>query len=403
MMLSTYDLHGGAAKASFKLFKELIKRSGIEILMYVQYKDSKYKQVVRSCGFVNLFKHKLVLFGEVLLKVLFPSRMRVWQSFALWSSFDKRVVNDFRPDVVCVNWVGNGFMKPEDIKQLSKYRVIWIFHDMWPILGSEHFDYGNQGSTVIEKYLLRRKVRIWNESDFLVVTPSSWLTKVVNDTGIFGEKRIKTINNGLDTSLFRPMSKVMARKYLKLPMNKKVILFGAYKANSDERKGGVYLVEALKKVIIKFCKKKEEVCLITFGYKGKGFFVEEGVEVINFGIINEERLLVKLFSAADITVAPSIQESFGQVAAESLSCGTPVVAFNTSGLRDVVDHKKTGYLAKCFSSNDLAKGITYILSLENSQKDRMQTECRKVALKRFSLKKYTDSYCDLFNQILKSK
>lgn len=402
-MLSTYDLHGGAAKASFKLFKELIKRSGIEISMYVQYKDSRYKQVVRSSEFINLFKHNLVLFGEVVLKVLFPSKMKVWQSFALWSSFDKRVVDDFRPDIVCVNWVGNGFMKPEDINQLSKYRVIWVFHDMWPILGSEHFDYDNQESSAIEKCLLNRKVQIWNKSDFLVVTPSSWMTKVVNDTGFFNKKKIKTINTGLDTSLFRPMSKVMARKFLKLPINKKVILFGAYKANRDQRKGRIYLAEALKKVIKTLYKKKEAVCLITFGYKGKAFFVDQEVEVINFGIINEERLLVKLFSAADITVTPSIQETFGQVAAESLSCGTPVVAFNSSGLRDVIDHKKTGYLAKCFSSNDLAKGITYILNLNNSKKNRMQTECRKVALKRFSLKKYTDSYCDLFNQILKNK
>lgn len=402
-MLSTYDVHGGAAKASFNLFKELINRNGIEILMYVQNKNSNCKQVIRSGGLINFLKKTFAVSGELLLKVVFPSKIGVWQSFALWSSFDIKVVDDFKPDLVCINWIGNGFMKPEDIKQLSKYKVIWIFHDMWPILGSEHFYYGNQESSAIEKYLLKRKVQIWNKSDFLVVTPSSWLTKVVNNTGIFDKKRIKTINNGLDTSLFRPISKVMARKYLKLPMNKKVILFGAYKANSDKRKGKTYLVDAFKKIIKKCYKNKEKISLITFGYKGKGFFVEEGVEIINFGIINDERLLVKLFSAADTTVIPSMQESFGQVAAESLSCGTPVVAFNTSGLKDVVDHKKTGYLAKCYSSNDLAKGLTYILNLDNSQKDRMQIECRKVALKRFSLKKYTDSYCDLFSQILKSK
>jgi len=79
--------------------------------------------------------------------------------------------------------------------------------------------------------------------------------------------------------------------------------------------------------------------------------------VINMGMIEDELVLVQLYSAADLTVVPSRSESFGQVASESLACGTPVVAFKTSGLKDIVQHMTTGYLAEDFQTEDLAKGI----------------------------------------------
>ena len=399
MMLSTYDFHGGAAKASFRLFKELKKKKGVDILMYVQKRESDDKQVVLSYGFWNYIKSRLTPFVEVLPRILFPSKKKVWQSFALYSSFDIRVVSDFKPDLIHINWTGNGFMKPEDIESLKDFKVVWTFYDMWPLLGSEHFESMNH--SIVEKYLVKRKKAIWENCNFSIVTLSRWLTKLVGKSYAFKGKQVNTINPGLDTKIFNPTIKIKARNFFKLPIDKKIILFGAYKADRDERKGKKYLIEALKKVRTKLLKQKRDLCLITFGYEGKGFFVEEGIEVVNFGIIKDEKLLAMLYSAADLTVVPSIQESFGQVAAESFSCGTPVVAFNTSGLRDIVDHKVTGYLAKCFSSIDLALGIMYIFNLKNYQIKKMQMKCRKMALKKFSLKKYVDSYYNLFNKVLK--
>jgi hypothetical protein len=49
--------------------------------------------------------------------------------------------------------------------------------------------------------------------------------------------------------------------------------------------------------------------------------------------------------------------SLGQTASEALACGTPVVAFNTGGLSDIVVHKETGYSANGSDINDLENGI----------------------------------------------
>ena len=51
----------------------------------------------------------------------------------------------------------------------------------------------------------------------------------------------------------------------------------------------------------------------------------------------------KLYSLADVTIVPSKMEVLGQTALESLACGTPVVAFNNTGLSDIIIHKKNGY------------------------------------------------------------
>ena len=67
-------------------------------------------------------------------------------------------------------------------------------------------------------------------------------------------------------------------------------------------------------------------------------------------------------------LVPSIHESFGQVAAESLSCGIPVLAFDTTGLKDVIDHKINGYLARKYDVEDLINGFNWIISQKKLNK-----------------------------------
>lgn len=63
---------------------------------------------------------------------------------------------------------------------------------------------------------------------------------------------------------------------------------------------------------------------------------------------------------------PSRLETFGQTASEAHACGTPVVAFNTGGLADIVAHRETGYLATPFDAQDLATGIEWVLAATQS-------------------------------------
>jgi glycosyltransferase involved in cell wall biosynthesis len=75
----------------------------------------------------------------------------------------------------------------------------------------------------------------------------------------------------------------------------------------------------------------------------------------------DDLILRALYSAADVMVVPSRQEAFGQTASEAHACGTPVVAFNTGGLPDIVDDRVSGALAEPFEPASLAAAIRWVL------------------------------------------
>jgi glycosyltransferase involved in cell wall biosynthesis len=98
-------------------------------------------------------------------------------------------------------------------------------------------------------------------------------------------------------------------------------------------------------------------------------------------------------------LVPSIQESFGQTASESLACGTPVVAFNATGLKDIVDHQQNGYLAKAYEVEDFAKGINWVL--ENADRyHKLSLNAREKAEREFNLELQARRYSSLFHEMV---
>jgi len=77
---------------------------------------------------------------------------------------------------------------------------------------------------------------------------------------------------------------------------------------------------------------------------------------------HDDLSLRALYSAADAMVIPSRQDNLPNTGVEAHACATPVMAFNTGGLPDIVEHQRTGYLAKAFDTEDLAHGIAWVLA-----------------------------------------
>jgi len=98
-------------------------------------------------------------------------------------------------------------------------------------------------------------------------------------------------------------------------------------------------------------------------------------------------------------VVPSRQEAFGQTASENLSCGTPVVAFGTTGLLDIVDHQINGYLAKPFDTSDLAAGIDWVLSDESRHKE-LCIKAREKAVACFDIETIARQYAELYKEVV---
>jgi D-inositol-3-phosphate glycosyltransferase len=176
-------------------------------------------------------------------------------------------------------------------------------------------------------------------------------------------EKVSVVPCGVNTELFQPIAKAVARKTLGLD-NKKVLLFVG---RIDPLKGIEQLIKALS-----LLKNTGNLKLIVVGgdensrtelEELKKLSLALGVRsLVSFpGLVRQEQLPC-YYSAADVCVVPSYYESFGLVALEALACGTPVVAADVGDLSNIIRPGETGYVTEDNSPEKLAASIHSLLS-----------------------------------------
>jgi len=98
-------------------------------------------------------------------------------------------------------------------------------------------------------------------------------------------------------------------------------------------------------------------------------------------------------------VIPSRQDNLPNTGKEALACGTPVVAFDTCGLPDIVDHEETGYLARAFEPADLAKGIAWVLA-EKERLKELGRNARRKAEEKFAYPVVAGEYKGVYERVM---
>ena len=193
------------------------------------------------------------------------------------------------------------------------------------------------------------------------------------------------------------MPQDVARAALGLSQSAKLILTGAVGGMCDPRKGGDLLRAAVDRMMQQM--PQGEIRLVIFGQYGNTNTAPWPCPVDWLGEVRDDRVLALAYAAADVMVVPSIQEAFGQTASEAQACGTPVVAFNTGGLRDIVHHQKTGWLATAFDTESLGFGMEWILKDTNRLK--VLRECaRKTALAQFSQNIISKEHLTIYDKVI---
>ncbi|WP_375503176.1 glycosyltransferase family 4 protein [uncultured Nostoc sp.] len=408
--LSTHDIAGGAARAAYRLHTGL-QDIGLESQMLVQEKSSNDKTVIapKTKLFQGIAKAKLT-FESLPLKLYRQKKNTPF--FVQWLP-DRIIpkVAQINPDIINLHWISAAFMQIETFSKLKR-PLVWTLHDMWGFTGGCHvtgecdrykvscgacsqLNSGNEWD--LSRWAWQRKVKAWKNLNLTLVSPSSWLGQCARSSSLFQDLRIEVIPHGLDIQKYRPINKYFAREILKLPQDKKLILFGAIEATSDRNKGFHLLQPALQELSKSGWKDNVEV--VVFGASQPENPPDLGCKARYLGHLHDDISLATLYSAADVMLVPSLQESFGQAASESFSCGTPVVAFNSTGLKDIVDHQQNGYLAKPYEVEDFAKGITWVL--ENEQRlQKLSFYAREKAQQEFTLELQARRYSALFQEIL---
>jgi glycosyltransferase involved in cell wall biosynthesis len=109
--------------------------------------------------------------------------------------------------------------------------------------------------------------------------------------------------------------------------------------------------------------------------------------------------LPPLYQRASAVVVPSIDEGLGLVAVEALLCETPVVAFDSGGLRDVIQHDKTGLLVKPGDRQALAGALDELLARDGRGSD-LGRAGRIYALSAFAPESAARRYAGIYRQVL---
>ena len=404
------DCEGGAARAAYRLHDGL-KALGQDSQMFVGNKvshDGSVKQYAPPSSSMARF-------------VSLARRTRIARAFGKDrdSSASATMFSDDRTgyraevwnqcpagDVLNLHWV-SGFLDYASFFQWLPERtpLVWTLHDMNPFTGGCHYDAGcarfraecgacpqlrSRTTTDLSRQIWRRKrkalARVRPER-LHVVTPSRWLGEEVKRSSLFSRFERSVIPYGLNTEVFRPRDRRLMRDALGIPPQAKVILFSA-RAVWDPRKGLDWLERSLEGSAPGL-----QLFLVSLG---SGAAVKsKSIPHTHVDAISDDRLLACMYSAADIFVAPSLQDNLPNTVLESIACGTPVVAFAAGGIPDAVRNGKTGYVVPVADSAGLQKAMVELLA-NDSMRAEMSENCRKVAVQEYDLKIQARRYMELY-------
>ena len=372
VILSTFGDYGGAAVCSNRLAMALDK-SGVAVeLLTLHAYNHRISFPLLGDGFINKVL-KWYHFIKERLTVLFAikSRKYLYKFSVANSGFDLLSIPSIQQaDIIHLHWVNFGMISINQLERLAKAKtIVWTMHDMWAFTGGCHYamDCSNYTDTCdscfylkgskLSKDVLQRKVRQWSNSSFQLCGTSNWVKDCAQNSRVFKDHEVKLLSTPIDTEIFKPVEVKSLGGFKKDP-NLYYILFGAVDLN-DERKGFKHLSNALKLLT----NQQSNIHLLTFGGS-----VDENpsseLPTTSLGKITDIHELNIIYNLADVFVLPSIQDNLPNTVMESMSAGTPVVAFDCGGVRDMIDHDENGYLAKLKDDQDLANGILKLLDKE---------------------------------------
>jgi glycosyltransferase involved in cell wall biosynthesis len=411
LMLNTFDTTGGAARAAARLQRGALAL-GIDVRMLVQFKNSNAEEIICNKSPLQNLVRRLKLFLGLLPVRRYPNKPVNNFSPALIPDHIPSELAEIDPDIIHLHWLCAGFLSVETIGKLYRLNkpLIWTLHDSWAFTGGCHVPFdctryqkscgacpilGSSREKDLSRWTWTRKEKAWKKLNLTIVTPSRWLADCALSSSLLKHTRIEVIPNGLDADIFQPRDKMQSRRLLKLPENRKIILFGAVGVTTDLNKGFHLLKGALNELSEEY----SDLQAVVFGTDMSPLISDLQIPVRALGSIGNDQELAIVYSAADIFVAPSLQENLPNTIMEAMACGTPCVAFRQGGVPELIAHKVSGYLANPYDTNDLARGITWILE-DRSRHEKLASQARLKVVADFQLCHAAQKYNDLYVGLL---
>lgn len=237
------------------------------------------------------------------------------------------------------------------------------------------------------KKMQKDKTKYFSEIKKLgVIGVSKWTCEDAKESTILKKASIhKTIYNWIDTDVFRPYDTEELKR--KLSLSDKFVILGVSQQWMEAK--GVNIFLELSEML-------DDDCIILMIGNQSSYTDNEKIKFI--GSTDNVQHLADYYNIADVFLNPSFQETFGKTTAEALSCGTPVIAFNTTASPELVGtDEECGYI---LDENIAKKYLEKIEIIKKNKKNHYKDNCTRRARLLFDKNANINEYINVYNELL---
>jgi glycosyltransferase involved in cell wall biosynthesis len=352
---------------------------------------------------------KIIKIGTSINKYwhLFMSRVFDAQGFSSNHATKKLInkIEKYQPDIIHLHNLHGYYINIEilfNYLKESNIPVVWTLHDCWAFTGHcAHFDYigcdkwrtGCFNCPQKKEYPVsnvfdnsknnyqRKKQAFSGLNNMTIVTPSKWLAKKVEES-FLNQYPVKVIHNGIDLNEFKPTESDFRKKY---NLEDKKIVLGV--AQNWGTKKGFYDFYKLSDTL----DSNYKIILVGLDSRQKEAIPNK---IIGFGRTNSIQELSEIYTAADVFVNPTLEDTFPTVNLESLACGTPVITYNIGGSPESID-KTCGIKVDQGDINGLAIAIHNLCNNKILSEEACLTRAKE-----FDKKDRYKEYVNLYEKLI---
>lgn len=427
--LNTYDVAGGAARATFRLHSGLNAMGQDSHLVVCQKQSSDpYTHVVRAIAkdlaLQSVLQHNELELNSFHLSALqhqYIDHNRTDVSNILFSfpypGLDLTTLPIIQSaDIIHLHWMAN-YQSPITLNALLQLGkpVVWTLHDMWPFTGGCHssghcteYQTGCHHCPQLEQdplglpaAVLQDKLQLLRAPNLTLVAPSKPIATVARQSQLFQSARVEVIHHAIDTHTFEPIDKTTAKQQIGLPPNARVIAFGS--ENGQQRsKGMAELIEVFRlcqqDIQFRTVLEQQHLYLVCCG-DSHPEIDHLHLPLVKMGVIHDDARLRQFYSAADVFVQPSLEESFGNMAIESLCCGTPVIGFDVGVAPEAIAPDEMGKVVPLGDIQAMANAVLDF-ALHPEKWQAMGEHCHRRATEQFSQQNQSQKVLALYRDLL---
>ncbi len=313
-------------------------------------------------------------------------------------------IKAYAPDIIHLHNIHGSYINIKILfKFLKKYNkpVVWTLHDCWTYTGHcAHFTakgcekWKTRCFKCPQKHLYPRslfldrskrnyrlKKKLFTSLDKVtLITPSQWLADVSKQS-FLGKYNIQPIPNGVDLEVFKPTEGDFRQKY---GLEDKKIILGV--ASAWGKNKGVDEFAALSQSL------DDSYKVVMVGVKDE-MVATLPKEILTISRTHDVKELAEIYTAADVFLNPSRQETMGLTTVEAMACGTPVVTSNLTAVPEVVD-ENSGIVCENLELDTIKTAIFEVLGRDYPKTRKRAEEYEKIA----QYQKYISVYESMFKE-----